>query len=466
MKLTIDKKVCVFISLLIFALGATLGFYFIRTQTRLLNHGLDDLARHCLNDMAGELEYPVLVRDLETIARKAGSVLREEDIVFCRVEGEKGTVLFQAGRKDRDPFREISAPITTRKTSATEALILSVPQEKTEEIGKLVLAVSLRDLNEKIQEMERTVTTVVVLAVVIASLATYFLLQFLIGAPVALLVQATERIAAGDLSHKVSLETGDEFGILGDSFDRMTDSLLDAQHELVRREKLAILGQLAEGVGNELRNPLGVMRNAVFFLMNVLPELDKRVREYLDIINCEIDNSQLIISHFIDFFRTRKPKMRSVSVYEFVTLSVELSAIPDVISFRVDVPEDLPRVSVDPSQMQQALRNLVVNAVHAMPQGGDLCLTARKVPGGLVPNGEASGDFVEICITDTGVGISPEDMTRLFQPLFTNKSRGIGLGLAISQKLTEANGGRITVESELGKGTIVRVMLPVERSET
>jgi signal transduction histidine kinase len=252
--------------------------------------------------------------------------------------------------------------------------------------------------------------------------------------------------------------------------EERTRQLLAAQEELVRREKLAVLGQLAESVGNELRNPLGVMNNAVFFLRNLLTGAEETAQEYLEILQGEIDTSRHILTDFIDFFRTRSPRTKAVAVAELIGENTEKFAIPDNIALRLELPDSLPSLSVDPAQMGQVLRNLVSNAIQAMPLGGALNISARLVGAGLVPVRDPKGypqglpqrDFVEISVADTGEGIAPENMEKLFQPLFSTKSRGVGLGLPISKNLVEANGGRIQMESLPEKGSTFAVVLPAE----
>ena len=239
-----------------------------------------------------------------------------------------------------------------------------------------------------------------------------------------------------------------------------THQLYEAQEELVRREKLIILGQLAGGVGNELRNPLGVMTNAVFFLKNTITGADATVREYLDIITIEIRNSNRIISDFFDFFRTHSPNTKSVQSHTLMTECLEKCAVPDNVAIIADVSASLPSLKVDPVQIMQVFQNLIANAVQAMPTGGVLQIVAH-----LVDNVKETGTFIELSFTDTGEGIVPENMNKIFQPLFSTKSRGIGLGLPITKNLVEANGGRIEVASEQGKQTTFTVVLPVQGGE-
>lgn len=472
MNLTIDKKVGLLISLPIFALGAILGLYFMKTQTVALNNDLDTRGRHLLVDLVTDLEYPLLTGNQEGISRTVKIVMAEEDVVFCRIEGKDGAVIYQEGTRERGPVREFASTIVTGKSGgAAESLILDVPQEKTEAIGTVSLVLSLTRLNQRIWDINMTVAAIVCISFVFASLGAYLLLKRLIGVPVEQLVRATKRIAAGDLAYQIPHTMKDEFEILGQSFNRMTESLREAQEELLHREKLAMLGQLAGGMGNELRNPLGVMNNAVFFLKDTLTGADETVREYLEIITSEIRNSNHIITDFIDFFHTHPPRPKSIQISVLMSECLKKCAVPDNVAVTTDLPESLPPLKVDPVQAMQVFQNLIVNAVQAMPNGGALLVAARLEGSGLVPDqagypqGVPLQDLLAISVTDTGEGISPENMDKIFQPLFSTKSRGIGLGLPITKNLVEINGGRIEVASELGIGTTFKLLLPLERSK-
>jgi signal transduction histidine kinase len=254
-------------------------------------------------------------------------------------------------------------------------------------------------------------------------------------------------------------------------------TLIDVQDELIRKEKLAILGQLSGSVGHELRNPLGVMSNAVYYLKTVMSGPDETVKEYLNIIKSEIDNSERIISDLLDFTRTKTPRTKVMTVNELIKQGLGKCAVPTNVSLRVEIPDTLSVVRVDPLQLGQVFHNLVTNAVQAMPEGGELRISARKgirsqglgIGGeNLNPNPQQptpDRDFIEISITDTGEGITQENMKKLFQPLFTTKAKGIGLGLTVVKNLVEANSGRIEVQSETGKGTTFAVMLPIVNRE-
>jgi signal transduction histidine kinase len=230
-----------------------------------------------------------------------------------------------------------------------------------------------------------------------------------------------------------------------------TQQLLDAQEELVRKEKLALLGQVADNVGHELRNPLGVMNNAVYYLQTVLIDADETTKEYLGIIKDEISDAERIVSDLLDAVRTKPPHPEMFGVAELIQQTLRKCAVPSSVAVKLDIPENISPVYVDPIHMHQVLWNLIANALEAMPDGGELEIKADADP---------AAKTVTVSINDNGGGIAPEHMVRLFQPMFTTKARRVGLGLVVVKNLTQVNGGSVGVESEAGKGSVFSVTLP------
>jgi signal transduction histidine kinase len=213
-----------------------------------------------------------------------------------------------------------------------------------------------------------------------------------------------------------------------------------------------VLGQLAGGVGHELRNPLSVISNAIYFLRLVQPEADEKVKAYIGIIENEARNAEKIITDLLDFSRIKSVEREPVQVGDLIQRVLARYPAPAGVTVALELPESLPAIYADPRQMAQVLGNLALNACQAMPAGGELTLSAAQKGGEIV-----------IAVKDSGVGIPPENMSKLFEPLFTTKAKGIGLGLAVCKNLIEANGGRIEVHSEPGKGSTFSVYLPVNQ---
>jgi PAS domain S-box-containing protein len=238
---------------------------------------------------------------------------------------------------------------------------------------------------------------------------------------------------------------------LEEMVEERTQELRDAQEQLIRKEKLAVLGQLAGGVGHELRNPLGAISNAVYFLNMALEEPDPDVKETLEILQKEVRTSEMIISSLLDFARTKPPTRRKVDINAVVQEALSRTTVPENIEVVSQPDGKLPIILADPDQLGQVFGNIILNAIQAMPEGGQL----------LVKTEAPSPEWVALSFADTGVGIPEENLGKIFEPLFTTKAKGIGLGLAVTKTLVEGHGGTIEVQSELGKGSTFTVQLPI-----
>jgi signal transduction histidine kinase len=274
----------------------------------------------------------------------------------------------------------------------------------------------------------------------------------------ALLIVGLLAVLLDELRHEAGWRRQAEQDVrrMNEELERMvrerTRQLMEAQEELVHREKLAVLGQVADTVGHELRNPLGVMNNAVYYLQAVLLEADESTKEYLGIIKDEIAEAERIVSDLLDAVRTKPPHPAVVELADAIGQSLRKCDVPASVKVSLDIPAALPPVRVDPGHLHQVLWNLVANAVEAMPQGGELSIRASHHP--------ADG-HVAVSVQDTGSGIARELQDKLFQPLFTTKARRVGLGLVVVKNLAQSNGGSVSVQSEPGKGSTFTVTLPV-----
>jgi PAS domain S-box-containing protein len=255
--------------------------------------------------------------------------------------------------------------------------------------------------------------------------------------------------------------------------EERTRELRDAQEQLIRREKLAVLGQLAGGVGHELRNPLGAIKNAAYFLNMVLEEPESEVKEAMEIMAKEVATSEKIISSLLDFARAKPPTRRKVDVNDLVRNALSRATVPEKVEVVTQL-EELPAILADPDQLGQVFANIILNGFQAMPEGGQLVVKTSEVS----EKPPRSG-WVAVSFADTGVGIPEENLGKLFEPLFTTKAKGIGLGLAVTRTLVEGHGGTIEIQSpstlrrgsgqaglrtgEVGKGSTFTVRLPIGR---
>ncbi len=226
--------------------------------------------------------------------------------------------------------------------------------------------------------------------------------------------------------------------------------LRDAQDALLRHERLATLGQLAGGVAHELRHPLGVMSNAIFFLGETMKQPEDTVVEYFDILRTQISLAEKIVGDLLDFARQRQPVREAVHLDELTRAQLDRVRVPGSVRIDKIFPATLPAALADPVQAGQILLNLLTNALQAM---GDAA-------GVLTIEAHSRDHRVSLAVRDSGPGIDPANLEKIFEPLFTTRTRGIGLGLAVSRNLARANGGDLTVSSPPGHGATFRLELP------
>jgi signal transduction histidine kinase len=279
--------------------------------------------------------------------------------------------------------------------------------------------------------------------------------------PVERLALAAENVAAGDLSQELPVEGKDEVGRLTRAFNEMIARLRRnrALEAKVRESQyLSHLGQLSSGVAHEIRNPLNFIGLAVDHLDTLTraatPEDEPEKRQVIVRIKQEIGRLNDLVTNFIMYGRPPELHRAPVSIPELLEGVLQIAGerlrAHGISCCRVF--GDGPEVMVDPDMIRRAALNLVVNAVDAMPNGGELRVSA----------GPAADGRYSFVVKDTGVGIDELDQARIFEPYFTTKASGLGLGLILTKKIIDAHGGEIRVESEPGKGTRIEVLLACE----
>lgn len=357
-----------------------------------------------------------------------------------------------------------------------------VHPEKFNVLGMLDINVSLEDMNKKSHDYRLEFFLFTCFLLIFTGVLINVLIQRMVNRPAKLLRNHANMVAAGNLDARVTAISDDELGKLSEAVNMMTVSLQMAQeelkdwgssleskveertqeikrieHHLRRSEKLASLGKLVAGIAHEINNPLtGVLLYAS--IINSDNRLNSDLKPDVEKIISESKRCADIVSRLLEFSREAMPHKEAISLntlLEKVVSLIHKQPSFHEITIVQDYSGDLPDVLVDPGQIQQVFINMILNASHAMYDGGTLTISTST---------DENRSTVRAEITDTGCGISEEDLSHIFDPFFTTKSDGTGLGLSISYGIVENNGGRIEVKSILGKGTTFTVLLPAYNS--
>ena len=241
---------------------------------------------------------------------------------------------------------------------------------------------------------------------------------------------------------------------------RLYENLKQSQDTLRRADRLSSLGLLTAGLAHEIRNPLVAIRT----FTQLLPERydDAEFREgFQGLALKEVDRICGLINDLLSFARPSKPNVSPENlndVVDNIARILETQAKEKGVAIAREFGDDLPKVWIDREQMKQVFMNLILNAIQAMQEGGSISISTRAVSRN---SAEPSGEFVQVEVRDTGIGIPEENVQHIFDPFFTSKDEGSGLGLAVSHQIVQEHGGFVTVESTVGKGTAFFVHVPV-----
>jgi len=298
------------------------------------------------------------------------------------------------------------------------------------------------------------VALIALICIVLAGIIAVPTAQF-IAHPVAELVEATRRLAQGDMTVRVPVYSQGELAVLGQSFNIMVETLNQTQQELLHKERLASMGQLAAGVAHEINNPLGTILLFSDVMYKEAAEDDPR-RDDLKMIINETTRCKNIVADLLNFARQQEVLAQETDVHallEKVVEGVHLQPIFKEVQIVRQFSPDLTTIQADPAQLQQVFVNLLKNAAEAIEEGGTITLTTRPV----------NSQWAEIKVSDTGRGIPEENLGKLFTPFFTTKAlgKGTGLGLSIVYGIIKMHRGQIAVQSQVGQGTTFTVTLPV-----
>ena len=348
-------------------------------------------------------------------------------------------------------------------------------QEK-EILGVLDVCVSMAETEKRIAGNSRFLFASTFTTVGLVVFAISLSLWLLVNRPVNRLVQTMAKAQKGDLKARAKIRRKDELGHLAQSLNSMLSQLDESDQELKRyhaeqmkrADRLATIGELAAGIAHEIKNPLAGIAGATQVLARDFSDDDPRKQVTQEILKL-IERLDTTIKDLLDFARPKMPEVAPTDLGDLLSRTLFLiNGMPEKkargVKIEVDIDPDMPMVPVDPDQLRQVFLNVAVNAVQAMPGGGTLTINMRAEADRELAQIHPAGDFVMVSFADTGSGIEEDKLRSIFTPFVTTKTQGTGLGLPITMRIVEQHGGRITVESAPGKGSIFRIYLPKEQA--
>ena len=480
LQVRLSLKLKIFLSVGLFYLAAvgTLTFLTIRSQRNLLLTQMAERAKAGINLMelsvTGAL-YKLDTFRLETIAREAKAL---PNVDYAYIFDDKGRIVGDFNEDQHLLFSTFTDELGKRIIKSNETVVdteerkgildISKPVELGhEKLGGIRLGFDLKPIEQEIEEATYRAVAVASTIFVIG-LAVLFGITMKMTKPIERLTVAAKRIETGELDYRVRIERDDEIGALATAFDQMGERLVqrekelkESQNTLRRADRLSSLGLLTAGLAHEIRNPLVAIRT----FTQLLPERynDAEFRDgFQGLALKEVDRICGLINDLLSFARPSRPKVVQENmndVIDGITRILESEAKEKNVEITRDFTAGLPTVWIDREQMKQVFMNLILNAIQAMKnEGGALSISTRFHSR---DQSGQPGQFVQVEIRDTGVGIPEENLDHIFDPFFTNKDEGSGLGLSISHQIVQEHGGYIAVESKVGVGTSFFVNIPL-----
>ena len=428
---------------------------------RLTSKGRTDEAR--LQDYVGRLQR----KGVEEI-----SILSNEKEIIASSNPTRVGHTIDPKRKDLFITARLGETLGAENIQKTYNLIVPIVVGN-QRMGYALISMVLDDFAQlsRINFLKRLIATVLVFGL---GIGASLVLSWKYTRPIDRVVQAARRVAQGDLRETLPVERRDEIGQLTESFNDMVAKLRankELEHRLHQAERLSSIGQLASGIAHEIRNPLNFINLSIDHLHNRFAPADSLSREEFDelvsAVKTEIHRLDTMITSFLTY---GKPLRLQPRPSDLAPLLDEVAGVADGkareqgIEIERGYPAELPKAWVDGEQIKTCFMNVLVNAFQAMPRGGRLSIDARPINGDDASRSQASstGQWLEVSFRDTGSGIAPDDLPKVFEPYFSTKEVGIGLGLALTRKIVEEHGGSIALDSAREQGTTVRIRLPLE----
>lgn len=426
-----------------------------RELTKAIQVGVQEVTATGETDEARLSKY---LKEQNAKGLKEISIISNADEIVASTNPEKIGQPITRKRKDLIIKAELGEPVADEGKSYD--VIVPVIAGDTQ-YGYIHLRVNKEDISYtmKLNAIKRIVATLLVFSL---GIGIAFMLSKKYTRPIKYLVEAANRVAAGDLNQNIPVTSKDEIGQLSDSFNKMVNGLKgmrSLEERLREAEHLSGIGQLSRSMAHEIRNPLNFINLSIDYLKEKYRPGSKEADQFdglIDGMKQEIQRLNKLVNDYLDYSRPLKLNLCSVKVnplledlLSLVWAKADAEGIQIIKQFRAD-----PVLRLDADLIKSCVLNIIVNAVHAM-EGGE-------GPKMLIVSTEVSADEFTLAIKDTGSGVKPENIEKIFEPFFSTKKDGLGLGLSMTRRVIEEHGGRIGLSSVYGEGAEFRITLPFD----
>lgn len=396
----------------------------------------------------------------DELNKKVGDVqFYLKDHHFIREE----MVQHKDGSKERERIYYFNTPILNRPEC------FQCHDKENKVVGVLTVSNSLREMDTMISKIEIHSIILAIITIVFLSFVLGFLFFKFINVPIKKLTETMKKAEEGDLSVRVNVKSRDEMGNLAENLNIMIEKLNLAKQEaeqyhqelIQRADRMASIGELASGIAHEIRNPLAGIQGAIQILADKFPKEDPRI-QVADEIQKQIFKLERLVKDLLNYAKPVPANYLPTDINQLVdkVLSFFMTQRGRSLDFKIEKRffSSLPKTMIDPSSMEQAFLNIILNAQKAMPKGGTFTVSTVALPQRKDDGKEIQE--VQLIFEDSGVGISGENLPKIFNPFFSTRSDGTGLGLSITKNIVEQQGGKIEVESQVNVGTKFIITLP------
>jgi two-component system NtrC family sensor kinase len=490
--LKLGTRLTLYLSLIIIIVLSGYGYFHIMTRRNILIRKMKVEVRSVGSTVKVTLEKISLPKEMEYVQNLIDAVEEYERTLGVMVYHQGKDLLFRSrSLAETQPYLGwIKKSIQEDRVleefwvyQKTPVFVYTFPfkDKKGKNIGGVSILQYTSFMEEDIRKAKWTILFTI-LAVIGGTVGlVVFVTRKWVNQPISQLMKGIEQLGKGHFDTRINLKGKDELSDLARSFNEMADELKKAQERVMREaeiklelerslrqsEKLATVGQLASGLAHEIGTPLNIIGGRAELIKRRLEDKEGAQRN-LDIIIQQTERITKIIQQLLGFVRKKKPEQKSLKMgillettLDFLVHQIQKQEVKVVR----ELGDDLPPVMGDPDQLQQVFLNLLLNAIQSMPAGGILHLSASSkwISKEGLENGQRQ--YVVVSVIDTGLGMEKEVVQNIFNPFFTTKDTGTGLGLMVSQGIVQDHEGYIEVESVLGKGSIFRVYLPALQGE-